>query len=212
MGGGRRLLCALAGSLAALMVPATAGAADPAPTVAAAPAKQASSPSWAAPQIASVVLAGVMGPSVVAFRPDESLTREELHAAILAVGKPHQAPTDPTRIVTMRELDAQLVAAAGLLPAARTIRLAARDAGLEPTDMLGTETVARLLGLRVNHPQGSEDLERSPKQPASRAEAAYSLAKFRLLDAARIAAILDVPLARNLLPAHAGSLPRRRLR
>ena len=192
MGGGRRLLCALAGSLAALMVPATAGAADPSPTVAAAPAKQASSPSWAAPQIASVVLAGVMGPSVVAFRPDDSLTREELHAAILAVGKPHQAPTDPTRIVTMRELDAQLVAAAGLLPAARTIRLAARDAGLEPTDMLGIETVARLLGLRVNHPQGSEDLERSPKQPASRAEAAYSLAKFRLLDAARIEAIQDL--------------------
>ena len=123
MGGGRRLLCALAGSLAALTVPATAGAADPAPAVAAAPAKQSPSPSWAAPQIASVVLAGVMGPSVVAFRPDDSLTREELHAAILAVGKPHQAPTDPTRVVTMRELDAQLVAAAGLLPAARTIRL-----------------------------------------------------------------------------------------
>ena len=28
--------------------------------------------------------------------------------------------------------------------------------------MLGTETIARLLGLRVNHPQGSESLERSP--------------------------------------------------
>jgi cell wall-associated NlpC family hydrolase len=189
MGGGR-LLCALAGSLAALVLPATAGATDPGPALAAS-ATQAS-PSWAAPQIASVVLAGVMGPSVAAFRPDDPLTREELHAAIVALGKPHQAPTDPTRIVTMRELDAQLVAAAGLLPAARTIRLAARDAGLDPTDMLGTETVARLLGLRVNHPQGSEDLERSPKQPASRAEAAYSLAKLRLLDAGRIAAIQDL--------------------
>ena len=194
MGGGRRLLCALAGSLAALTVTATAtaDAADPAPAVSAAPAKQSSSPSWAAPQIASVVLAGVMGPSVVAFRPDDPLTREELHAAIVALGKQHQPPTDPARIVTMRELDAQLVAAAGLLPAARTIRLAARDAGLEPTDMLGTETVARLLGLRVNHPQGSEELERSPKQPASRAEAAYSLAKLRLIDAGRITAIQDL--------------------
>ena len=130
-----------------------------------------------------------MGPSVVSFRPDAPLTREELHEAIVALGKPHQAPTDPTRIVTMRELDAQLVAAAGLLPAARAIRLAARDAGLDPTDMLGTETVARLLGLRVNHPEGSESLERSPKQPAPRAEAAYSLAKLRLLDPARIEAI-----------------------
>ena len=191
MGGGRRLLCALAGSLAALTATATATAADPAPAVTAAAATQSSSPSWAAPQIASVVLAGVMGPSVVGFRPGDPLTREELHAAIVALGKQHRPPTDPTRIVTMRELDAQLVAAAGLLPAARTIRLAARDAGLGPTDMLGTETVARLLGLRVNHPQGSEELERSPKQPASRAEAAYSLAKLRLLDASRIAAVRD---------------------
>lgn len=191
MGRGGLHWCALAGSLAALALPAAADAADPAPAVGA-PAAQAKSPNWAAAQIASVVLAGVMGPTVVAFRPDDSLTREELHAAILAVGKPHQAPTDPTRIVTMRELDAQLVAAAGLLPAARRIRLAARNAGLEPTDMLGTETVARLLGLRVNHPQGSDELERSPKQPASRAEAAYSLAKFRLLDPGRIAAIQDL--------------------
>ena len=194
MGGGRRLLCALAGSFAALTVTptTTADAADPATTVTAAPARQASSPSWAAPQIASVVLAGVMGPSVVGFRPDDPLTREELHAAIVALGKQHRPPTDPTRIVTMRELDAQLVAAAGLLPGARTIRLAARDAGLEPIDMLGTETVARLLGLRVNHPQGSEELERSPKQPASRAEAAYSLAKLSLLDDGRITAIQDL--------------------
>jgi cell wall-associated NlpC family hydrolase len=105
------------------------------------------------------------------------------------LGKPHRAPADPTRIVTMRELDAQLVAAAGLLPSARAIRLAAAAAGLAPTDMVGTETVARLLGLRLNHPQGSEELERAPKQPASRAEAAYSLVKLRALDPARIAAI-----------------------
>src|SRR4029078_7773146 len=91
MGGARRLLYALAGLLAALTVPATAGAAGPAPSVLAVPAKHASSPSGAAPQIASVVLAGVMGPSVVAFRPDDSLTREELHAAVPAVGEPHQA-------------------------------------------------------------------------------------------------------------------------
>ena len=54
-----------------------------------------------------------------------------------------------------------------------------------------TETIARLLGLRVNHPIGSESLERAPNEPASRAEAAYSLAKLRLLDTARIAAVRD---------------------
>jgi cell wall-associated NlpC family hydrolase len=92
----------------------------------------------------------------------------------------------------MRELDAQLVLAAGLLPSARAIRLAARDAGLEPTDMLGTETIARLLGLRLNHPQGSEDLERGPREYASRAEAAYSLAKLKSLDPARTTLIQEL--------------------
>ena len=133
-----------------------------------------------------------MGPDVASFRPDDALTRAELHEALLALGKSHATPTDPNRIVTMRELDAQLVAAAGLISSARTIRLGTRDAGLEPTDMIGTETIARLLGLRVNHPVGSESLERAPKEPASRAEAAYSLAKLRLLDPARVAAIRDL--------------------
>ena len=64
-----------------------------------------------------------------------------------------------------------------MTPAARRIRIAARDAELAPTSRLGTETVARLLGLRLNHPQGSDDLELLPSQPATRAEAAYSLAR-----------------------------------
>ena len=172
-----------------LGLPASAAAAGPADELG---GTATAATSWAAPQIASVVLAGVMGPDVASFRPDDALTRGELHDAILALGKPHAAPVDPARLVTMRELDAQLVAAAGLLPSERAIRLAARAGGLEPTDMLGTETVARLLGLRVNHPLGSEDLERLPNEPASRAEAAYSLAKLRLLDAARLAAVRDV--------------------
>jgi len=183
-----RLHLRLLAALAALALPAAAAAAGPGDDLA---ASAAGSKSWAAPQIASVVLARIMGPDVASFRPDDALTRGELHDAILALGKPHAAPLDPARLVTMRELDAQLVAAAGLLPSARAIRLAARDGGLEPTDMLGTETIARLLGLRVNHPVGSESLERAPNEPASRAEAAYSLAKLRLLDASRIAAVRD---------------------
>ena len=172
-----------------LGVPATGLAAGPSEDLTlAAPATK----SWAAPQIASVVLAGVMGPDVASFRPDDALTRAELHEALLALGKSHATPTDPNRTVTMRELDAQLVGAAGLISSARTIRLGTRDAGLEPTDMIGTETIARLLGLRVNHPIGSESLERAPKEPASRAEAAYSLAKLRLLDPGRVTAIRDL--------------------
>jgi cell wall-associated NlpC family hydrolase len=37
--------------------------------------------------------------------------------------------------------------------------------------------VARLLGLRLNHPAGQDELELQPQQPATRAEAAYSLAQ-----------------------------------
>jgi cell wall-associated NlpC family hydrolase len=91
----------------------------------------------------------------------------------------------------MRELDAQLVAAVGALPAARALRLAAIDAGLEPTAMLGTETAARLLGLRINHPQGSEELERLPNEPAPRAEAAFSLARILTLDPARVTTLVE---------------------
>jgi cell wall-associated NlpC family hydrolase len=182
---GRNRRVRLAVALALVLSPTALGARPGEDlTSAASPAKN-----WAAPQIASVVLAGVMGPDVASFRPDDPLTRDELHDALVALGKQHAAPLDPTRIVTMRELDAQLVAAAGLLPSARSIRIAAREAGLEPTDMIGTETIARLLGLRVNHPIGSESLERSPKEPASRAEAAYSLAKLRLVDRARVMTI-----------------------
>jgi cell wall-associated NlpC family hydrolase len=194
------VLCAIPAAAAAFAAPAlSADLADPPATAGATSATAAtgapasgSQTSWAAPEIASVVLAGLMGPNVASFRPDDALTRGELHDAIVALGKPHQAPLDPSRVVTMRELDAQLVAAAGLLPVARQMRVAALDAGLEPTDMLGTETIARLLGLRVNHPEGQEDLERSPKQPASRAEAAYSLAKLRLLDPGRIDLVRQV--------------------
>ena len=190
------VLCGVFCAATAFTTPALA--ADPAaPTVPppgapAVPTIARTTVNWAAAQIATVVTAGLMGPDVASFRPDDVLTRGELHDAIVALGKPHRAPADPGRVVTMRELDAQLVAAAGLLPAARQIRLAAQAGGLEPTDMLGTETVARLLGLRVNHPVGQEDLERSPKQPASRAEAAYSLAKLSLIDPSRIEAVRQV--------------------
>ena len=72
------------------------------------------------------------------------------------------APADPARAVTIRDLDARLVAALGLLPASRAIRVVARDAGLNPIASLGTETVARLLGLRLNHPAAQDDLELLP--------------------------------------------------
>ena len=135
------------------------------------------STSWAAPQIEAVVAAGAMGTSVASFRPDDAVTAGELADALVALGRKATLPADPFRALTMRELDAKLVAALGLRQAATRIRVAARDAGLRPTPYLGTETVARLLGLRTNHPVGQEELERGPNELASRAEAAYSLAR-----------------------------------
>jgi cell wall-associated NlpC family hydrolase len=137
--------------------------------------------SWADAQILTVTSAGILGDDPAAFRPSDPLTRGELAEALATWGKPSVTPADPTRLVTMRELDAQIVGALGLQPAARRIRIAARDAGLAPIATLGTETVARLLGLRLNHPQGSDELELLPSQPATRAEAAYSLARALML-------------------------------
>jgi len=132
---------------------------------------------WDPQEIALVVQSGIFGPTVDEFRPDQPLTWGELADALAAWGHPIPAPADPARLVTVRDLDARLVAALGLLPASRAVRLFARDAGLSPITSLGTETVARLLGLRLNHPAAQDDLELRPAQPATRAEAAYSFAQ-----------------------------------
>jgi len=133
--------------------------------------------SWAAPQIEVVVGAGLMAASVTDFRPDDPLTSSELAAALSALGAEATVTADPYRLVTVRELDAQLVSIAGLRPQARALRLAAESAGLMPRAWLGTETVARMLGLRVNHIQSVEELELQVSQPVTRAEAAYSIAR-----------------------------------
>ena len=83
----------------------------------------------------------------------------------------------PGRAVTIRELDAALVGFLGLGDSARLVTAALRDAGLAPKAGAGTETVARLLGLRVNHPAAEDALELGLERSATRAEAAYSLAR-----------------------------------
>ena len=169
-------VCSLTLVLAVLSTAAIASAAEPRADGGRAPAK-----SWAAPQITAVVKAGIMGPGGAAFRPEADLTKGELYDALVLLGHTPVPPLDPSKPVTMRELDAKLVAALGLGATAWRLRLAVRDAGLQPTSYLGTETVARLLGLRINHLQTDEWLERGPNMPASRAEAAYSIARFLAL-------------------------------
>ena len=132
--------------------------------------------SWAAPEIRTVVGAGLMAPTLAEFRAEEPLTWAEFGIVLAAFGAPISV-SEPDRLVTLRELDAQLVSLAGLRPSARHIRLAAAEARLEPRPWLGTETLARMLGLRINHLRNEEEFELQLSEPATRAEAAYSVAR-----------------------------------
>ena len=165
-----RRLAAIA--LCALALPAAASAADR---------------SWAEPQIETVVEAGLLADTVAGFKPQRPLTQRALGAALETLSLSNEEPVEysypvvvPGRAVTIRELDAALVGFLGLGDAARSITSALRDAGLRPKAGAGSETVARLLGLRLNHPAGQDTLELGLNDPATRAETAYSLA--RLLD------------------------------
>jgi cell wall-associated NlpC family hydrolase len=85
--------------------------------------------------------------------------------------------TDPAKAVSVTEFDRVLVNVLGLADAAKKIRVELQRVGLKPPARSGTETVARLLGLRINHPADQDDLELLPDQPITRAEAAYSVAQ-----------------------------------
>ena len=163
--------------LALLAITCVAATAAPAAEHLEAPTPSSVASAWDPQEIATVVDSGLLGPSVEKFRPADPLTWGELAGALAAWGHPIAAPANPARKVTIRDLDARLVAALGLLPASHAVRVAARDAGLNPITSLGTETVASRVGLRLNHPANQDRLELLPAEPASRAEAAYSFAK-----------------------------------
>ena len=162
---GRTFVAAVA---AALLVVAPAAAQPSAPA------------SWAQPQIRLVTSHGLMGtdPSARAFRPDDPLTASELAELLNGLtGQVPAVPADPSATVTLAGFDAQLVRALGLGDAARRFTAGARAAGLTPPTRFGSEVVARLLGLRYNHPAAQDSLELEPNDPITRAEAAYSAAR-----------------------------------
>src|SRR5439155_14920 len=94
---------------------------------------------------------------------------------------PPPAPAAPKQVAdrpaTMAQLDLRLVESLGLGKAANEFSAGARAAGLKVPGRFGTEVVARLLGLRLNHPASEDSLELLPTDPATRAEAAYSAAQ-----------------------------------
>jgi cell wall-associated NlpC family hydrolase len=152
------------------------------------PASAAAKPgtSWAQAELKTAVAAGLMAKEAAA-RPNKPLTRAELET--LVAGLVHAEPIAsalPTKPVTMTSLDARLVDALGLSDTAKTFAQAAKDAGLAPPSRFGTEAVARLLGLRTNHPAALDALELSPGEPATHAEAAYSAARILQFGESRI--------------------------
>ena len=174
-----RLLTLLACLSAGL---ASAPAASPART----------SRSWAQPQIRVVVAHGLMARSVASFRPNDPLTQGELSelVATLTQGTPRPVP-DPSAPVTMAQLDARLVRVVDLSDEAALFYDAAAAGGLRPPARFGTEVVARLLGLRTNHPAGQDELERLPNDPAPRAEVAFSVARLLTVSTAEKTQIED---------------------
>ena len=88
----------------------------------------------------------------------------------------------PAKPVTMKQLDAALVNYLGLGNAAWQIQQGLKSAGLDPPPSTGNEAVARMLGLRLDHPAAQDGLETLPNAPISRAEAAWSFAHVLHLD------------------------------
>ena len=131
--------------------------------------------SWALPQIQAVVGAGIMGTDVATFHPNDPLTRGALAELVAGLTHVPTLPaTNPAATVTITGLDARLVNALNLSPIAKLFQAGAKSAGLTPPSRFGSEAVARLLGLRINHPAAQDDLELLPNEVATRAEAAYS--------------------------------------
>jgi cell wall-associated NlpC family hydrolase len=161
--------------LAVLAVAVPVGAAAPTPT----PAPKRS---WAHAQIAIVTAAGLMGGDAKAFRPDDPLTTAELEELAVGLAPDDPAAMEPDGLATIAALDARLVRAVGLQDAAYRFFRGARAAGLAPPKRFGAETVARLLGLRFNHPAGTDERELLPGEPATRAEAAFSAARVLRLE------------------------------
>jgi cell wall-associated NlpC family hydrolase len=134
--------------------------------------------SWAQPQIKLVTKLGLFAGTAATFRPQDPLTASTLAQAVAELtGAPAKTVADPAAPVSMESLDATLVRALGLGDTAYRFYLSAQQSGLHPPARFGTEAVARLLGLRLNHPVGQDDLELQPQQTATRAEAAYSVAQ-----------------------------------
>jgi cell wall-associated NlpC family hydrolase len=153
--------------------------------VLAAPLSTSASPgvnSWARTEIVFDTSHGLFPGSASSFRPADPLTAGTLATAVAGLtGQPLQVPADSEAPVSIAQLDASLVGVLGLSADAHRFQVQARSAGLQPPTRFGTEVIARLIGLRYDHPPSADRLELEPQQTATRAEAAFSVARTKVL-------------------------------
>src|SRR4051794_5149605 len=103
--------------------------------------------------------------------------------------------------VSVAAFDRALVRQLGLADVAKSIQGQARRRGLHPPARFGTEVVARALGLRFNHPSGTERLELYPWNAITRAEAAYSFARVAQFGGWEVQSVRDT-FSRFILPRY----------
>src|SRR4051794_15846676 len=135
---------------------------------------------WDLSQQRAVAAAGLMPPLPDGrFHGEEPLTGPQLNGLLGGLGVQFNVPEVMTSapFVTVADFPRLVVRQLGLADVAQAVQAEATRAGLAPPRYFGTEVVARLLGLRFNHPfpQG-EALELSPWEHITRAEAAWSAA------------------------------------
>src|SRR5215475_10382295 len=141
---------------------------------------------WDSAQQRQVVKAGLMSNLGRSFQGGSALSASQANAAMSALSlrlarqtgqaqaRAASATRSPVSVVTF---DKMLVAQLGLSDVASHVQGTAAAAGLAPPSYFGTEVVARFLGLRYNHPAGTDQLELFPSDAITRAEAAWSLAQ-----------------------------------
>jgi cell wall-associated NlpC family hydrolase len=137
----------------------------------------AASTTWANRQIRFVLSTGLF-PRIDTpgdFRASDPLTAGTLAKLTKPVPGPVlPAPSDPTALVTVHQLNVRFVRALALQDVAQQVSGALTAAGLNPPAGAGTEVVARTLGFRPRHPRDPNVPARFPNQVASRAEGAYT--------------------------------------
>jgi cell wall-associated NlpC family hydrolase len=146
---------------------------------------------WDSAQQRQVVKDGLMAAPGGSFQGAAPLTAAQANASMAAVAakvdtgaSTGTAGTEPVHAVqigagavTVVRFDALVVDQLGLADVASHVQSVAATAGLAPPAYFGTEVVARYLGLRYDHPSGTDQLELFPSDPITRAEAAWSLAQ-----------------------------------